>query len=277
MTDKVRKRKKKRKNKQRRIFERSLRFHVMLGCVIVSVIVCSAVTFAWYGSVERVADSEAADIMKPYYLTLRNPSDTATLELAVGNLFPGDAKKIVFCVSNKNNEKTGLDMGVTSFEYAIELIHTQNLALDYKVYELEKLEGERPGAITVLDIVDQNGTPTEYRSYFDLTTSVPLSGEDVSEVRRVQAGLQPTMPVNAGEYISFTKSTTVDTQGNLKKLRLEANEVDGKPTFDSQYFLLEIDWEDGAAQEFEKYEKETDMIYLLVEALQPEPQKKETP
>ena len=280
MEEKVRKHKKKHGNKRRSKRERKMRsdrIKIWLLGVISTVLICSTASFAWYGIKEREADSAPAEVMKPYYLNLRNPSDTANLQLSVGNLFPGDVKQIVFCVSNKNNEKSGLDMGVTSFAYAIELIHTQNLALEYKIYELNKLEGNKDGAIVVLDKVEQDGKVTEYRSYFEKATQLPLSGEDVSTIRHEQAGLVSTMPVNAGEYLSFTKSQkNKDSQGKALNLRLEASTEDGKPTFDTQYFVVEIDWKNGAEAVFEKYEKETDMIYLLVEALQPKPQKKET-
>lgn len=270
MADKVRKRKRIRKKKRKRIFDRE-RYKIMMFCAMLSLVIGSSATYAWYGARERTADSAPADVMKPYYLNLRNPSDTADLQLSVGNLFPGDVKQIVFCVSNKNNEKQGLDMGVTSFGYSIELIHTENLALEYKIYELIRKEGGQSGEVTVLDVVEVDGVSTEYITNFDKKSNVSLVGTDVSDTRRTQAGLTGTMPVNAGKYTSYTKTS------NSQALRLEAGvNPDGTPTFDSQYFLLEIDWRDGAATQFEKYEKETDMIYLLVEALQPKPQKKDT-
>lgn len=274
MADKARKRETNRK----RIFE-SKRYKIMLWCAMVAIIVGSTATFAWYGAHERSADSAPAEVMKPYYLTLRNPSDTAALELSIGNLFPGDVKQVVFCVSNKNNEKTGLDMGVTSFDYSIELIYTENLALEYKVFELNgRTEAEvDENTITILDTVqDGNGNPVTHTTYWvkkplsDGTTP-PLTGTDVSSTRHTQVGLTNPLPVNAGKYTSYTTGVAGD------HLKLKANvDANGNPTFDSQFFLIEIDWADGAADEFEKYEKETDMIYLLVEALQPEPQKKET-
>ena len=271
MAHKVRKRKKIKKKNRRRIWDGE-RYKMMLFCAMLSLVVGTSASYAWYGARERTADSAPADVMKPYYLNLRNPSDTADLQLSVGNLFPGDVKQIVFCVSNKNNEKQGLDMGVTSFEYSIELIHTENLALEYRIYELIRLEDNQAGEIEVLDIVEENGVPTEYISNFDKKSNVSLVGTDVSDERHVQAGLTGTMPVNAGKYTSYTQTA------NSQELRLEAGyELDGTPTFDSQYFLLEIDWSDGAETRFEKYEKETDMIYLLVEALQPKPQKMDTP
>ena len=274
---------KKHKEDRKRIFE-SKRFKVMAFCAMAAILIGSTATFAWYGVTKREADSESAEVMKPYYLTLLNPSETDSLQLAIGNLFPGDVKQIVFCVSNKNNEKSGLEMGVTTFNYSIELIHTENLALQYRIYELQAAEEGEDGAIAALDTVtvtNEGGETTEENkiTYWKKTLSTPLTGVDVSELRHTQAGITNeegtlinanVLPVNAGEYISYEK----DSQN--KALCLEAGEKDGNPTFDSQYFLIEIDWEEGADEVFEKYEKETDMIYLLVEALQPEPEKKTT-
>lgn len=277
MADKARKRKMERK----RIFE-SRRYKIMLWCALVAIIVGCTATFAWYGASERQADSAPAEVMKPYYLTLRNPSDTASLELSIGNLFPGDMKQVVFCVSNKNNEASGLDMGVTNFEYSIELIHTENLALQYRIYELTSASEGETDAIAALDkvtITNEDNTTTETTevTYWKKKSATALTGEDVSDIRHTQVGLTGTMPVNAGKYTSYTKSNTVDSEGNALSLELEAGQDEnGNPTFDSQYFLIEIDWVDGSASQFEKYEKETDMIYLLVEALQPKPEKKDT-
>lgn len=264
--------------KQKRIWE-SRRFKVMLYCAITALVVGSTATFAWYGVKERKAQSLPAEVMKPYYLNLRNPSDTADLQLSIGNLFPGDTKQIVFCVSNKKNESIGLDMGVTSFEYAIELIYTQNLALDYKIYELKKAEAGTVGAFAVLDQVpDGNGGTVENVTYWLKKTGengAPLTGNDLSTDRHSRVGLTPPLPVNAGKYISYTESTDKDNNGNPIKLRLEAGtDAQGNPTFDSQFFLIEINWQTGADVKFEQYEKETDMICLLVEALQPKPEKK---
>lgn len=257
---------------RKRIFE-GRRYRIMMLCACVAVVVASAATFAWYSAQERYADSAPADVMKPYYLTLRNPSDTAALELSVGNLFPGDTKQVVFCVSNKNNEKTGLDMGVTSFSYSIELIHTENLALNYRIYGLDAATQDTAGAFAVLDEVEtESGSTQSHTTYWVKKASggviTPLTGEDVSESRHTLTGLTDPLPINAGTYVAYKKGA------DGTELTLQANvDANGDPTFDSQFFLIEIDWKDGADTEFEKYEKETDMIYLLVEALQPRPEK----
>ena len=174
-------------------------------------------------------------------------------------------------------------MGVTTFNYAIEMIHTENLALEYSIYELSSTNAPGEGVITALDtylVDDGNGASVEetQTTYWVKSQAAALSGDVVSDARHEQVGFtdasgnllaKENLPVNAGKYTAYTK----DSAGEL--LKLEAGEdAEGNPQFDSQYFLLEIDWEEGADAKFENYEKETDMIYLLVEAIQPEPEKK---
>ena len=274
--------KQKHKENRKRIFE-SRRFKVMAFCAMAAILIGSTATFAWYGVNEREADSASAEVMKPYYLTLLNPSESHALQLSIGNLFPGDVKQIVFCVSNKNNEgNEGLEMGVTTFDYSIELIHTENLALEYKIYELTKVDENTENAITALDTITvKNENDMEVVrdeiTYWKKVTENPLSGTDVSKERHKQTGLRNEegtsvdaegLPVNAGKYTSYT-------EGSSGTLKLTAGENDdGSTKFDSQYFLLEIAWKEGADADFDrKYKKETDMIYLLVEALQPKPEK----
>lgn len=261
----------------------------MLWCAMAAIIVGSTATFAWYGTVKREADSESAEVMKPYYLTLLNPSESDSLQLSIGNLFPGDVKQIVFCVSNKSNDATvGLDMGVTTFNYSIELIHTENLALEYNIYELtnEGVTESDKDAIAALDtitVTNENGTKEEtVTTYWKKVGG--LQGIDVTETRHKQAGITDgngspinasILPVNAGKYTSYTEGRVPDATGNFPKLQLQGGvDDDNNPQFTSQYFLLEINWTEEAASNFEQYEKETDMIYLLVEALQPQPQEK---
>ncbi len=264
-------------NKKRIIKRRH--YHLIIWSAIAALFVATTSTYAWYTIKKREADSAPADVMKPYYLTLLNPSETEVLQLAVGNLFPGEVKQVVFCVSNKDNEKTGLEMGLTTFNYAIELIHTENLALEYSVYELNSTNAPGEGVITALDTYLTDGGNEESRTtYWVKVGNNALSGELVSDARHKEVGFtdasgnllsKENLPVNAGKYTAYNK----DSEGKL--LKLEAGtDAQGNPQFDSQYFVLEIDWEEGAEAKFENYEKETDMIYLLVEAIQPKPEKK---
>lgn len=241
--------------------EKKLRRRVMAWVMVAAALMLIGGTYAWYKSIEREAESKTASVMEPYYLTLLNPSETDVLQLSIGSLMPGRTKQVVFCVSNKKNEES-INMGGADFDYSIELIHTDNLALQYSIYELEESDEENAGVVAE-DTVTVDGVPTAKRTYWSVKTpGTPLEGMDVSAVRHVETELTGD-EINSGTYISYEAED--DT--------FHLSSTNGG--YDSQYFLLEIDWEESALTNFEKYEKETDMIYILVKALQPEPSKKE--
>ncbi len=228
-------------------------------------------TFAWYSMVKKEADSEQVNVMEPYYLTLLNPSETAVLQLSVGSLMPGKTKQIVFCVSNHNNEEK-INMGGSDFDYFMELIYTNNLKLNYSIYELEAAD-ETNGAIVAEDtITAEDGTVMTTISYWNKKSdSTPLSGTEISSMRHVETelagdtGEDITDIINRGTYVEYDKG--VDGTNFHLSVGTDAT------GYDSQYFLMEIRWDEAAQGSFDKYEKETDMIYLVVKALQPEPVK----
>lgn len=221
------------------------------------------VSFAWFSLVERSAESDATDVMAPYYLTLLNPSETSALQLSVGSLMPGKTKQILFCVSNKSNEENELiNMGGADFDYSMELIHTDNLALDYTLYALEATTEANATEYTLVaeDVTMVDGEPVTVLTYWN--KGEMFEGVDVSEDRHEEIGLSEE-EINKGTYISYASAD----------FHLKDDEESG---YDSQYFLMEIAWQDEATSNFEKYDKETDMIYLLVKALLPEPEKEVT-
>lgn len=241
--------------KKKNFIGRGIRVQVLGVISIVGILLLFGITFAWYSVVKREADSKSAEVMEPYHLTLLNPSETDVLQLSVGSLLPGRTKQIVFCVSNKENEDK-INMGGTDFDYSMELIYTENLAVNYKIYELTKSDAEN-GSIVTED--------TNQLFYWNVKApNVPLAGTDVSAERHTEVGLGGT-EINRGTYIQYTSNESID-------FHLSSG-ADGAG-YESQYFLLEIEWDEAAGNSFEKYEKETDMIYILVKALQPEPQKK---
>lgn len=242
-----------RPNKKRKNFiKKSFRMPILAWCMAVGVLMLFGISFAWFTKVERTADSKTTSVMAPYYLTLLNPSETAVLELSIGNLMPGRTKQILFCVSNKDNELDEMmNMGGADFDYSMELIHTDNLALDYTLYELEKAT-EGDADIVAEDAVE--GEPT----YWDIGTK--FSWTDVSTQRYKQLGLTGD-ELNSGTYMSYEKNDNNDFHLS-----------DDGSGYDSQYFLLEIEWQEDAVNNFENYDKETDMIYVLVKALLPKPE-----
>ena len=102
------------------------------SCLVGVALLLTGTTYAWYTLREREVESKEITVMKPYYLNLSNPSETDMLQLSVGSLLQGTAKQIVFCVTGRGEEQINQD--TTAFDYALELVHTDNLALKYQLY-----------------------------------------------------------------------------------------------------------------------------------------------
>lgn len=248
-------------SKKKKLIGKGLQMQILVWGMLVIILMIAGGTFAWYSIKERQAESKPAEVMKPYYLVLLNPSETDVLQLSVGSLMPGRTKQVVFCVSNKENEE--IMMGGSNFDYSMELIHTDNLALNYSIYELERTEETGEGSILVEDKVIVEGSEQTIVTKWKKKSETALSSVNVSTERHSQVGLTGA-EINRGTYLSYES----DAEG--KQLHLTS----GESGYDSRFFLLEIAWDENEITNFEKYEKETDMIYILVKALQPKPEKK---
>jgi len=247
------------KRKTEKKIGNGFRTPVFVWCIFVGCLMLFGVSFAWFTMVERVAESKATSVMQPYYLTLLNPSETSALQLSVGSLMPGKTKQILFCVSNKSNEENELiNMGGADFDYSLELIHTDNLALDYTLYALNATTEEEATESTLVaeDVVTEDDVTTTVYTYWNVGQQ--FTGEDVSAARHEEIELTGE-EINSGTYISYASTD----------FHLKDDEHSG---YDTQYFLLEIEWQENVTSNFEKYDKETDMIYLLVKALLPKPE-----
>jgi len=257
------------KERKKLHIEKGLRLQIYAWGIIVGIVLLIGTggTFAWYTLQEREADTETANVVKPYYLTLLNPSETDMVQLSIGSLQQGKAKQIVFCVSNKGNTQINTDN--SPFEYALELIHTDNLVLNYEIYPLESAESDESGVIVAEDMVtDNEGNTTITTTYWKKSGSA-LTGTDVSATRHEQLALTDTQDIiNRGTYISYGK---VEPDGN-DVVAIDNNLVldPGDEEYASAYFVMEISW--NIVSGFEKYEKETDLIYILATAIQPEPE-----
>ncbi len=227
----------------------------LTGAAILGCIVLIIASYAWYNLSERSAETDEIVVMKPYRLSLTNPSETDVLQLSIGSLLLNETKQIIFCVNNGNEENAA------EFDYQMELIYTDNLALEYRIYELEEAEDALNAYIVAEDIVVADGKPQAVCTYWNTKSSTALIGQDVSLERHGQVGLNGE-EVNRGTYFVFDK----DCDG--EPLHLSSDEEGER----AQYFVMEIKWQDGITS-YQDYEKETDMIYLMVEALQPKPEK----
>ena len=224
-----------------------LRIPVQLVVVLVGLLVCIGGTFAWYTWLERAADSKDAEVMEPYYLYLRDENDTEMVRLALDSLFAGETKNLYFCVSNGPNEESGTigEMGGGNFDYTMELVYTQNVPLTFKLYELDSFEDTAMADGGTLLTVNEDKTAERHQAMFG-----NISVDDI---------------VNKGKYDTYINGK------DGEKLHLETGMVDGKETYMSRYFRLEVTCD---AKSFDNYRKETDMIYLLVKAEQPKPTKR---
>ena len=238
----------KRKKVHKKVHRRHrLRIPVQLVVVLVGLLVCIGGTFAWYTWLERAADSKDAEVMEPYYLYLRDENDTEMVRLALDSLFAGETKNLYFCVSNGPNEESGTigEMGGGNFDYTMELVYTQNVPLTFKLYELDSFEDTAMADGGTLLTVNEDKTAERHQAMFG-----NISVDDI---------------VNKGKYDTYINGK------DGEKLHLETGMVDGKETYMSRYFRLEVTCD---AKSFDNYRKETDMIYLLVKAEQPKPTKR---
>lgn len=261
--------------------------------VILSVCICLALvvmggTVAWYSRQDaKRARTEGATVMAPYNLYLLNPDAKDLLEFAVGNLHPGEKKQTVICVSNKrperpedsedpeNPENPDDDSNVESemsalakdskFGYDLMLVYTENLAINYTIYPLERHDIADLPEGDVLDEDDyiMDDSVVEYywtKKLNEDEEESALEGEFMTDDMRASVGTDEPGIVNAGAYWISTDDTM--------ELEYKVNE-NGEDKYEHDYYLIEIDWKKDI--NFESYRKETDMVYVVVNAKQPRP------
>ena len=230
----------------------SISLALVLGC---------GVSYAWYTRSENVsATREGVSIMTPYFLYLLNPGTSDSLQYTIGSIHPAETKQTVICVSNQkpeNVEDDSIDIArVSDFTYELEFITTNNLEVDYEIYELSKHslnKGESipEGAITMPDVKD----------VYWKKVGKALKGKDTTDVRHagVFGTSNPSSVVNSGTYTLYSE----DSSGNALHLSYSGG------SYDYDYYLIEINWKDETS--FEKSLKETDVNYVVVNAMQPKP------
>ena len=263
---------------------KGLRLQIFAWCTVVGAVllVGAGGTFAWYSMAEKKAETNVANVCLPYNLTIKNSGEAATEQLAIGSLQQGEKKQIVFGVTNE--EESQINLNKADFEYGVEVIYTNNLALNYELYQLTELS-EAPEQLEDVfvfekSVTDAEGKPSTAYHYWQKSGNA-LAKQDVSGVRHEQVGLIGTdnTPdniediINRGTYLLYEKTT--DDSGNVlnDNLKLEVIPKEGDTSaeeFTTQYFVLEISW--SISTGFEKYDKETDMIYIMAKAVQPKPE-----
>lgn len=248
---------------------------IVLAVCIILLLALSGGTFAWYLREDaKRAQTEAAAVMAPYNLYLMNPNATDTLQFAVGNLHPGEIKQTVICVSNKrpdNYKGDDSDMAEqakeSEFLYDLMLVHTDNLAVNYTVYPLKREEMTLGTVLPEGSIIMEDDTKGKYywtKEGIDPVTgeAKALNGEDISDDmrQRVFGSQSISGIVNVGTY------WLSDDEDYPMQLAYK----NGSYEFD--YYLIEVKWDN--ISNFDDYKKETDLVYVVVNAKQPRPVEK---
>lgn len=235
---------------------------LILG-IMLSVMLFLLVSYAWYYfRADKEVDSELADVMAPYYLYLLD-EEGDSLSLSIGSLHPGETKSVIIGVSNQPSEE-GVDdylVGKDSkFEYQLALAYTQNLPINYKVYELKEIEEERK-EFTVQDPQSQDLIYlAKYVISKDENESLKLTENNNKEMY----GDVANTVVNYVQYDLYP----YDYENNSLQLETKVNEL--STSYGLDYYLIEMEWKDGI--EFQDFIKETDLIYVIVDAVQPKPE-----
>lgn len=241
---------------------------VLIVCGIL-LLAAAGGTFAWYLKEDaKRAQMQEAQVMAPYNLYLLNPNASDTLQFAVGNLHPGEVKQAVICVSNmRPDDYAGdedMDMAAlakeSEFGYDLMLVHTENLAVDYLIYPLQRHEmadSLPSGAIIMED-------DTKDRYYWTKSTA-SLNGSDISEDMRKRVFGE----TDGGENVNVGTYWLSDNEDMMLAYHIDGN---GLGSYEYDYYLIEIKWQD--INNFDDYKKETDLVYIVVNAKQPRPVEK---
>ena len=238
-----------------------IRKRVIILSLSLVLVIASGVTFAWYTRSENAsATREGVEVMTPYFLYLLNPGSSDSLQYTIGNIHPAETKQTVICVSNKKPDDVqddSIDIArVSDFTYELEFITTNNLEVNYEIYELTMhtlADGESAPADAI--------TMPEVSGVYWTKKGNALVGTNTSDERHtsVFGTANPSGVVNSGTYTLYSK----DSSGNALHLSYSGGQ------YDYDYYLVEIDWLDETS--FEKSLKETDVNYVVVNAMQPKP------
>lgn len=244
---------------------------LIVAMALVMVLILALVTYAWYTLLQnRRVNSEKRDVMQPYYLYLVEPNGTDSLRLSVGNLHPGETKQIMIGVTNKkpNNENSvSYQIGKNSnFHYDLELAYTSNLPLNFKVYSLkEDTQASGESAYTA-KWTDHNNQPVTKKYEKSLLTKNDQTSNSLTDKnnKEMYGEDKVDQTVNKATYDVYDKNGTSNFE--LKTTVGENGEV----SFDLNYYLIELSWQNDIS--FPDYLKETDLMYVMVNAMQLEPQ-----
>lgn len=249
----------------------------LILAAVIEACILLLLSFAWYYYVSnRNLVSEDREVMVPYYLYLLDETQSEYFQLQVVNMHPDEKKQVVVCVSNKDKDKSELSYSVgreSEFNYELEFAYTQNVPLDYTVYELKPIPLDQNGNVSAEDqtkelVYMDSGTVWEKVS--DSTGKIkPLELDQTASSQETKDNntemYGDTDVVNRAQYDIYKK----DAGGNLLQLKTTLNGTQSE--FEYDYYLIEITWK-PEIKTFSQYLKETDLVYVIVKAVQPRPE-----
>lgn len=206
-------------------------------------------SYAWYTSVR-----EAAFITKvgsPIELEIKAGHQEAISNLDLSNIDVEETdsnnnrileKDYIFCIKGQNTDK-----------YRIQFAHTTNIAFDYTIYKTEELS-EEP-SVTANDVFMYHSI-SENKEYFYKKGDKLDKAEEIDYstyhdiTYKIKGSDQPYDKVQTNAEPKYWVSRTID-----------ADHKDNEGYF-CDYYILTISW-----NELFENNKETDMIYLIAEAV----------
>lgn len=246
----------------------------------VTVVICVflSISLAWYYyNTRRVANSEDREVMVPYYLYLLDENRSDYFQLQVLNMHPDEKKQVIVCVSNEDKDGSQLSYSIgrsSVFNYELEMAYTQNIPLDYTIYELEKVDASMASDTDVFVTSGNNYWRKKKTQTSDSGAVLPLQPEEtLSNEKTASYNTEmygedyATQVENIAKYQIYQK----DAEGEQFKLTTTLNGT--IPQYEHHYYMIEIQWDDNI-RDFNQYLKEVDLVYVIVKAVQPEPEEK---
>lgn len=250
----------------------------MVLAIMTAVALLMSIGFAWYSRVVKHAVTEPLRIMTPYTLYLLEGNASDTLRLTVGDLHPGETKQIVVCVSScRPGEDAISKAGV--FPYSLELVYTENIQLQYHLYELSVSDQAAYNAavdksyFVTARFTEKSGDTEVLNTYYfkktvgkELQTDTDISGKNNLAMYAPEQTEESALTgiVNLGQYDIYSKKSDENgATGDSFTLSLS------EPEKQNNYFLIEITLDAGI--DLDQFAKETDLIYLVAKAGVPKP------
>lgn len=245
---------------------------VLVSAVLTLVLLALLGSLAWYIiSSRRDIYSKNQEVMVPYFLYLKNATDENSLNFSVGNLHPGQTISQVICVTNQipadEVGSNSYDISRASkFSYELELAYTENLPVEYKVYELQLDTDEDYDGDVVVSYEENEQTK---QKYFSKVSGTPMAYSDTTSTnqKEVFGNADLSNVINKGIYHSYKKGGTTGQDDLTLTTSLDTN---NNVVYDKDFYLIEISWKENI--DFSKYTKETDLVEVIVKALQPRPE-----